>query len=123
LPTINQTSAPPEQRRQAISDWDNEGGAGTSGPRGSTAIPADATPVPALSNAELVQLRIRVIALENLLLALLSGASAAQLAAAQEMAELISPQADAHPHPLTLRAATQMRMLLHRAGHFAAIER
>jgi hypothetical protein len=44
-----------------------------------------------LTNAELVQLRVRVIALENLMIALLAGASDKQLEIAREMATYISP--------------------------------
>jgi hypothetical protein len=107
-------------RRQAVSQWDTEGGAGPDGPQESTAGLAEIPLIPELTNAELVQLRIRVIALENLVLALLSGASVSQLEAANDMAEMISPQPDAHQHPLTLHAATQMLRLLGRGGHVHA---
>jgi hypothetical protein len=71
-----------------------------------------------LSNAELVQLRVRVIALENMLIAVLAKASEAQLDLIREMAELISPRPEATQHPLTIRAAKQMRHLADRACHF-----
>ena len=71
--------------------------------------------IPPLSDAEMIQLRIRVIALENMVLGLLSKASANQLAAIEEIAEFISPRADAKPHPLTLHAATQMEHFVERA--------
>ena len=81
-----------EQRQMALSRWDNEGGAGPCGPQ-KDSIPGDARyEVAPLTNAELVQLRIRVIALENLVITLLAGASDRQLALAREMAAYISPR-------------------------------
>jgi hypothetical protein len=56
--------------------------------------PAD----PPLTNAELVQLRIRVIALENLVIALLAQAPDRQLTLARGMALYISPRAGFAPH-------------------------
>ena len=59
----------------------------------------DAQPeVPDLTNAELVQLRIRVIALENLVIALLAEASDRQLDLAREMAAYISPRPGSTHH-------------------------
>lgn len=74
--------------------------------------------VPGLTNAELVQLHIRVIALENLVIALLANASDQQLALARVMATYISPRPGFTPHPLTLRAAAEIEHLVDRAGHF-----
>jgi hypothetical protein len=71
-----------------------------------------------LTNAELVQLRIRVIALENLVITLLAGASNRQLDLAREMAAYISPRPGFTHHPLTIHAAAQMIDLIDRAGHF-----
>lgn len=73
---------------------------------------------PASAQTESMQLRIRVIALENLVIALLAQASDAQLALAREMATYISPRPGFTPHQLTLRAADEMRSLVDRAGHF-----
>ena len=75
---------------------------------------------PPLANAELVQLRIRVIALENLVIALLAQAPLRQLALAREMATFISPRQGCTPHPLTLRAAAEMLSLVDRADRFAS---
>jgi hypothetical protein len=69
---------------------------------------------------EAEQLRIRVIALENLVIALLAQAPAAQLALARAMADYISPRPGFTPHHLTLRAADEMRSLVDRAGQFRA---
>lgn len=71
---------------------------------------------PPLKNAELVQLQVRVIALENLLIALLAGASDEQLALAREMAGYISPRPGFTYHGLTIHAAGQMIHLVERAG-------
>ena len=99
-------------RERALARWDNEGGAEPASPR------QTALPVPELSNAELVQLRVRVIALENLVIALLADASALQLAHVREMAAFIAPRPGQTQHPLTVEAASHMLGLVHRAGHF-----
>ena len=108
-------------QKRALSAWDYEGGAGRCGPKESTAglapadIPAD---IPALTNTELVQLRIRVIALENLVTALLSGAPDRQHDLVRSMAAQISPRDGMTPHPLTTKAASQMNDLDERAIHY-----
>ena len=71
-----------------------------------------------LANAELVQLQIRVIALENLLVALLAQGSVEQLKLARDMAVFISPRAGFTPHRLTIQAAAQMVHFVERAEHF-----
>ena len=71
-----------------------------------------------LANAELVQLQIRVIALENLVVALLAQGSVAQLQLARDMAVYIAPRAGYTPHPLTVHAAAQMVHFVERAEHF-----
>jgi hypothetical protein len=76
---------------------------------------------PELTNTELVQLRIRVIALENLVIALLAGAPERQLDLAREMAAYISPRPGFTHHPLTLHAAAQLIDLVERASHFRSV--
>lgn len=66
-------------------------------------------------SAEFVQMRIRVIALENLLIALLSEASDRQLDLIREMAIFISPRPGFTTHPLTTHAASHMVDLVERA--------
>jgi hypothetical protein len=101
------------QRIQALSRWDNEGGAGPE------VIPAAGkAPIPEMSNAELVALRVRVIALENLLISLLATASNKQLELAREMAGYISPRPGFTPHPLTTHAAAHMIDLIERSYRF-----
>jgi hypothetical protein len=102
--------------RRALSRWDYEGGAGPEGPQEVLCIPPDvALAVPPLGNAELVQLQVRMIALENLVIALLSQASSQQLDLVREMAAYISPRPGFTPHPLTVHAAAQMVHIVERA--------
>ncbi|MDO8876410.1 MAG: hypothetical protein Q8M24_06990 [Pseudolabrys sp.] len=109
---------PALQRQMALSRWDNEGGAGPDGPHKGLVPDEVSTEIPELTNTELVQLRIRVIALENLVITLLAGASDQQLDLAREMATYISPRPGFTQHPLTIQAATQMVSLVDRAGQF-----
>ncbi len=117
---------PNQQNRQqlgirALSRWENEGGA--SERRSDDQSIADHIPSdqPPLSNAELVQLRVRVIALENAVIALLSQADESQLRRVREMASYISPRPGFTHHPLTLHAAAQMSSLVERAEHYQAM--
>ena len=96
-------------RQLALSRWENEGGAALA------SIPADE---PRQTNAEADQLRIRVIALESLVIALLVDVSEHRRALVHDMADFISPRPGYTPHPLTLRAAEAMRSLLERADQF-----
>ena len=106
-------------RQRALSRWDNEGGASRQGPQESSifgkAEPAD---IPQLTNAELVQLRVRVIALENLVIALLAEAGDRQISLARQMADYVSPRPGFTHHPLTVHAAAHMIDLVERAGQF-----
>lgn len=99
---------------QTFSRWNNEGGAGVGGREypASTGM-ADALP---LSNAELVQLQIRVIALENLMTTLLADSSDRQLALVRKLAAYISPRPGYTSHRLTVRAASRMVRLAEAAG-------
>jgi hypothetical protein len=106
------------QRQNALSRWDDEGGAGPSGSQTGGASGGAQPQVPELTNAELVQLRIRTIALENLVIALLAEASDRQRDLVLEMAAYISPRPGFTQHPLTVHAAAHMIDLVERAGHF-----
>ena len=105
-------------RQQALSTWENEGGpaiqVASDGDLSGNA-PSD---LPTLTNSELVQLRVRVIALENLMITVLAQASNRQLERAREMAAYISPRPGSAHHPLTMRAAEHMTRLVDRAPHF-----
>lgn len=69
-----------------------------------------------LTNAELVQLQIRVIALENLVTALLANAPDQTHELAREIAANISPRPGHTPHHLTIHAAAQMVHLVERSA-------
>lgn len=101
-----------ELRKRALSRWDDEGGAIATAPHAASLDEHE------LTNAELVHLRIRVIALENMMIAVLAEGSDRQLQVAREMAEYISPRPGFTPHPLTLQAADHMNSLVERAFHF-----
>ena len=108
-----------ELRERALARWDNEGGAGPDGAQEAPIRSSDITPaVPQLSNAELVRLQVRVIALENVLIALLSRASEEQLDLVRDMAAYISPRPGFTAHPLTIHAAECMIHLNRRSGYF-----
>ncbi len=97
------------QYQKALSAWGNEG----------SAHPDDAqADIPEMTNAELVHLRIRVIALENLIITLLTEGSDRQLEVALEMATYILPRAGFTQHPLPIKAADQMNDMVSRAKHF-----
>ena len=109
---------PEQMRLRALSRWDNEGGAIPPGIEGALIFGDAQSEVPLLSNAELVQLRIRVIALENVVIALLAQAPDRQLELVREMAAYISPRPGFTQHPLTVHAAAEMIHLVERALHF-----
>ena len=115
MPDADPLQSPTDLRRHALSRWDNEGGARASA-HGSHAD------VPDLTNAELVHLRIRVIALENLMIAVLAEGSDRQLQVAREMAEYISPRSGFTHHPLTIQAADHMTDLVDRTLHFRTVQ-
>jgi len=112
----------PEQlRHRALSRWDNEGGAPLDDHQEGV-IPGEVqSEVPPLTNADLTQLRVRVIALENLVISLLSQSTDRQLDLVREMATYISLRSGFTAHHLTIRAAAEMIHLIARAGHFRDI--
>jgi hypothetical protein len=105
------SSATSQQLQAELSKWDNEGSAQALDTQGAAEIPE-------LSNAELVHLRVRVIALENLVIALLAQGSDQQLAVARNMATYITPRPGFTQHPLTIHAASQMVDSVDRAVRF-----
>lgn len=106
------------QRQKGLSRWENEGGAGAH-VRPELPPPGDAfSNAPALTQTELIRLRMRVIALENLVMALFAGATSRQHDLAREMATYIAPRPGFTAHPLTIQAADQMIHLLERASEF-----
>lgn len=107
-------------RETALSRWENEGGAGSDGGQNRAGLSQAPDDPPPLTNAELAQLHIRVIALEGLVTALLAEASDSQLELVRDMAAYITPRPGFTDHPLTIRAAAQMVDLAERAGRFRA---
>jgi hypothetical protein len=107
-----------KQRANALAGWDSEGGSVRRRPplrwRSELVPPA----APKLAGAELVQLRIRVIALENLVITLLAEGSPRQLDLAREMAAHVLPRPGYTHHRMTIHAAAQMLHLAKRARHF-----
>lgn len=108
------------QREAALSRWDNEGGAPVASSLPAPVATDTTSPFSSSENAELTQLRVRVIALENLLIAMLADAPSRQLRRARGMALYISPRPGFTPHRLTLHAAAHMNHMVQRAGLFRA---
>jgi hypothetical protein len=105
-------------RVTALARWDSEGGAGPDGPQRHD-LPGELTnEATKAADPELQQLHIRIIALENLMIALLADASVHQRDLARDMAGAISPRPGATRHPLTNHAARQMLKMIKRAEHF-----
>jgi hypothetical protein len=100
-------------RQQSLSRWGNEGGA----------LPEEAqADIPELTNVELVHLRIRVIALENLVMTLLAEGPDRQLGVVRETASYILPRPGFTQHPLTTRASVHMTDMVDRALRYRAIQ-
>jgi hypothetical protein len=102
---------------RALARWESEGGKTLSldSPRVES---AEQTQIPEMTNAEIVALRVRVIALENVLISLLATAPDHQLKLIREMADYISPRPGFTPHPLTIHAAEHMVDLVDRSTRF-----
>lgn len=102
-------------RERALARWDNEGGAlAQDGLPHPLSVPETTT----LSDAELIHLRVRVIALENIVLALLATGTTGQHELATAMANIIRPREGAVAHPLTIEAANLIDGLVQRSMHF-----
>ena len=110
-------SRAPQQRQPALSRWENAGGALDAARPGPppTGAPGSRLDV---TNAEYAELRTRVIALENLVMALLAAGSDRQRELARDMAPYIMPRPGYTPHPLTIHAAELMTDLVARAERF-----
>ncbi len=106
------------QRQTALGRWESEGGAGPWSSRGDLLDDDAESDSPPLTNTELVQLQIRVIALENVVIALLAEGSERQIELAREMAAYIAPRPGFTPHRLTIHASAEMTSLVRRAGTF-----
>ncbi len=125
LPSIPEPSTPAQPRRSvlreaALSRWDNEGGSLPDPVQDELFADQELAVASHTTIAEWVHLRMRLIAMENVLIALLAEAPASQRALVREMAACIAPRSGAAAHPLTTQAALQMNQLVDRAGHFCA---
>ena len=76
------------------------------------------TVVGAIGDAEAANLRVRLVAIENILVALLAAAPESQLELIREMAAYISPRSGKTPHRLTVEAARNMLAIIERAEHY-----
>jgi hypothetical protein len=126
--TFDSTKAPDRRadsaqrwRELALARWEGEGGAGPAGPDSGCDFRRPKADSPPLTNAELVQLQVRVIALENLIIAL-TQAYEQQLEGIREMAAYISPRPGFTPHRLTIHAAAEMISLVDRADQFRNVQ-
>lgn len=108
-------ASPPEA---ALERWVDEGGAKADGPQTAAPPVAGAQPAGPPTAAEWAELRTRVIALENLVIALLSTAPEDHRRQAREMADFISPRPGFTNHRLTSHAAHRMTDLINRARRF-----
>jgi hypothetical protein len=72
---------------------------------------------PLVTWVEWDHLRYRVVALENLLVALLAEGSASRLDRLREMSRHVAPRRGCTDHPVTLLAAAQIVHLVERARH------
>lgn len=109
-----------QQRQGALAKWEDEGGHGPNGPLKAIHLLGAKASLPPIGEAEMLALHIRVVALENLVIALLATASDSQREIARTMAEYISPRPGATPHPLTTLAAGHITNLVERAVRFGA---
>ena len=101
----------------AIGRWENEGG-DTAGlhPHERSSVVGE------IGDVEDGNLRVRLIALENIVVALLAGSPDSQSTLVREMADYISPRPDTTPHRLTIEAARNMVALVERAARYKALE-
>lgn len=72
---------------------------------------------PPVTSAEWDHLRFRVVALENLLIALMSDGSSPRLDRMREMARHVAPRRGCTEHPVSQFAAAQIVHLVERARH------
>ncbi|MEO5613171.1 MAG: hypothetical protein ABIT68_10585 [Sphingomicrobium sp.] len=103
-----------EIHRRAIGRWETEGGSLD----GSLHHEHGATVAGEIGDAEDGNIKVRLIALENLVVALLAEAPESQSELVREMARFISPRPGMTPHRLTTEAARNMLALVERAAHY-----
>ena len=102
-----------EIHRRALGRWEVEDGGVES-----SSHQDHATVAGKIGDAEDGNIKVRLIALENLVVALLAGAPDSESDLVREMARYISPRPGMTPHRLTTEAARNMLALLERAAHY-----
>ena len=107
-----------EIHRRAIGRWENEGGAVFAWQHEGRAPEQHATVAGEIGDAETGNIRVRLIAVENILVALLADAPDDRLELIREMAEFISPRPGMTPHRLNIEAARNMLAIVERAEHY-----
>ena len=98
---------------RAVKSWENEGGA--RGDRDSHTY--HATIIGEAGDDEALNIRIRLIALENIVVALLASGTQDAPDLAREMAQHMSSRLEATPHRLTIAVASNMMAIVERAEH------
>jgi hypothetical protein len=107
-----------QHRDQPLARWANEGGSDNGYRAADLASGRGDVDMPPIGDTQIGLLHIRVIALENLVIALLATASGPQLDLARDMARTIEPRIGSAPHPLTIRAAARLTDLIERSARF-----
>jgi hypothetical protein len=113
--TVAQLDLMTRERQKALASWDNEGGAGPDGPQKHDQSGDFSNSANNHSDAQIEHLHARVIALENLVIALLAHAPDGQRDLARASAATITPRPEAAPHLATIQAARQMLSMVERA--------
>ena len=114
-------ATPAEIHRRAIGRWENDGGAAPASLHKAPGPPNYATVAGKIGDAEDGNIRVRLIAIENILVALLADAPGDSLELIREMSAFISPRPGATPHRLTIEAARNMMAIVERAEHYRRI--
>lgn len=103
------------QRRRVLSRWADDGATEPDILQASSNPDVGQPPFPKIDDAELQALHVRVIALENLVIALLAQASDGGREQARDLAAVVAPRPGSTQHKLTTRAAGHMVDLVERA--------
>ena len=107
-----------EIHRRVIGRWENEGGSVRAWDRDMSSEEKTITVAGEIGDAEAANIRVRLIAIENIIVALLANAPDDRLELIREMADFISPRPGMTPHRLTIEAARNMLAIVERAEHY-----